>query len=44
MHHRFHDEAEWYVEENKGELETVKSQRDLKKILERKFVEEFHSK
>jgi hypothetical protein len=38
MHHRFHDEAEWYVEDNKSEVDSIHSTKDIRRILDRKFV------
>lgn len=42
MHHMYHDEAEWYVDDAKSEVESIHSTKDIRKILDKKFVEEFH--
>lgn len=42
MHHRFHDEAEWYVEDAKSEIDSIHSTRDIRRLLDRKFEQEFH--
>ena len=39
MHHKFHDEPEWYVDEPRDELDSVIS--DNYKQMEKKFVQEF---
>lgn len=39
MHHRFHDEPQWYVDDPRDELDSVIS--DNYKQMERKFIEEF---
>ena len=39
MHHKFHDEAEWYVDDPRDELDSVIS--DNYKQMEKKFIQEF---
>ena len=39
MHHRFHDEPEWHVDEHKDEMGSVLS--DNIKAVEKKYKEEF---
>ena len=41
MHHRFHDEPDWHVEEPKDLMGSVMS--DNKKYIDKKFKEEFNS-
>ena len=39
MHHKYHDEPEWLVDENRDELDSVIS--DNFKMMQKKFEEEF---
>lgn len=39
MHHKFHDEPEWHVDEPRDELDSVIS--DNYKQMEKKFIQEF---
>jgi hypothetical protein len=41
MHHKFHDEPEWHVDDPKDAAGSVVS--DVKKIVEKKFKEEFNT-
>jgi hypothetical protein len=39
MHHKYHEEPAWHVEDQRDELDSVIS--DNYKYMEKKFVEEF---
>ena len=41
MHHRFHDEPEWYLDDQRSE-KSLTSIKDAKKFIEKKFIEEWH--
>lgn len=42
MHHYFHDDPEWHINDTRSEKDSIHSARDLRRILDKKFVEEFH--
>lgn len=43
MHHKYHDEPEWYVDENRDELDSVISgnYKEMQKVFDKKFEQEF---
>jgi hypothetical protein len=40
MHHKYHDEPEWYVDGNRDDLDSVISG-NYKEMMNKKFEEEF---
>lgn len=43
MHHKYHDEPDWHIDENLSE-NSIRTQKDAERYINRKLVEEFHSK
>ena len=39
MHHKYHDEPEWHVDENRDELDSVISgnYKEMQKVFDKKF-------